>query len=59
MTYEGMKSLVKKKIRPDPMTIELLICGGLAGTVAQTSELILLSFLSTIDHRPFSLVDKN
>jgi len=36
MTFEGMKSVVKKKIRPDPTTVHLLICGGMAGSVAQT-----------------------
>jgi len=36
MCYETMKSFVRKNINPNPTTIQLLTCGGIAGAVAQT-----------------------
>jgi len=36
MTYEILKKIVKVKIQPDPTTIQLLICGGIAGAAGQT-----------------------
>jgi len=36
MCYETLKSLVKVHLNPNPTTMQLLFCGGVAGTVAQT-----------------------
>jgi len=36
MCYETLKSFVKKNLQPDPSTVQLLTCGGIAGAVAQT-----------------------
>jgi solute carrier family 25 phosphate transporter 23/24/25/41 len=41
MTYETLKAFVKTNIQPEPTTIQLLACGGIAGTVAQTSKWII------------------
>jgi hypothetical protein len=39
MTYETLKAELKKRlVDRQPNTIELLICGGIAGAVAQTSK---------------------
>jgi len=36
MFYETLKALIKKNIRPDPSTIQLLAIGGSSGAIAQT-----------------------
>jgi solute carrier family 25 phosphate transporter 23/24/25/41 len=36
MCYETLKSFVRQNFSPSPTTAQLLVCGGLAGTIAQT-----------------------
>jgi hypothetical protein len=38
MCYETLKSFIKTKFNKDPSTLQLLVSGGLAGAVAQTSN---------------------
>lgn len=42
MCYETLKSFVKTNFRPDPTTMQLLTCGGIAGAVAQTGFTLLV-----------------
>lgn len=44
MCYETLKSFVKTNIRPDPTTMQLLTCGGIAGAVAQTGFFFILFY---------------
>jgi len=36
MCYETMKSFIRKNVNPNPSTVQLLTCGGIAGVLAQT-----------------------
>jgi len=36
MIYETLKASIRKHVQPDPSIVQLLCCGGISGTVAQT-----------------------
>lgn len=37
MVYETLKAFILKHLTNKPTTIQFLICGGISGTIAQTS----------------------
>jgi len=36
MAYETLKLFIKRRVNPEPTTVQLLMCGGLAGAIGQT-----------------------